>query len=155
MEQKYKVVVETKKRHLWVIWKEETDWLQGIKNMMVWNSLVLEGGDEITVPRKWESRKVTVRTVWEEGSERQRDMFRSTFTESLHPHISLHTLGWGLVEGHSVSSVMCTQQCCGNNYTTGSLQRKRGRVLNVRIKEAYLYSCTKEELTLLCMKVKS
>ena len=43
----------------------------------------------------------------------------------------------------------------GSDYTmVPALQRKRGRSLR-RIKEACLYSCTKEELTLLCVTVRS
>lgn len=57
-------------------------------------------------------------------------------TESLHPHISLHTLGWGLVEGHSVSSVMCTQQCCGKQlYYSGSFAEKEGDVHSGELKK--------------------
>lgn len=56
MEQKYKVVVETenKKRHIWGIWKEETEWLQGIKKHGGLKFLAWEA-DETTVPRKQEA----------------------------------------------------------------------------------------------------
>lgn len=77
-----------------------------------------------------------------------------TFPTSLRP-VSLPTLGWGLVGRHSVSSVPCTQQCCGQQLSILRCQlcRERGGHSLRRIKEADVYSCTKEQL--LCVKVES
>lgn len=105
-----------------------------------------------------ESRKVTVRNCLRgavsEATEGHvcEDLSDRKLTS---PHLSAHTwVGSGGRTFHLPRHVH-TAVLWETTILQWQLCRERGGHSLRRIKEAYLYSCTKEELTLLCMNVRS